>query len=63
LGYVPGYLLVNWLYSKAAAATQLPLYMTFDRASTVFVMVLGMCALSALLALRKVRRLDPADVF
>ena len=63
LGYVPGYLLVNWLYSKAAAATQLPLYMTFDRAFTVFVMVLGMCALSALLALRKVRRLDPADVF
>jgi len=63
MGYVPGYLLVGWLYSKAAAATQLPLYMTFDRAITVFIMVLVMCALSALLALRKVRKLDPADVF
>jgi hypothetical protein len=26
-------------------------------------MTLGMCAISALLAVRKVRRLDPAEVF
>jgi putative ABC transport system permease protein len=54
---------VNWLYGKAAAATNLPLYITQDRAVTVLVMTLSMCAISALLALRKVRRLDPADVF
>jgi ABC-type antimicrobial peptide transport system permease subunit len=29
----------------------------------VFLMTLAMCALSGLLAVRKVRRLDPADVF
>jgi ABC-type antimicrobial peptide transport system permease subunit len=29
----------------------------------VFVLTLAMCALSGLLALRKVRRLDPAEVF
>ena len=63
LGYIPGVLAVTWLYGKAAAATSLPLYVTTDRAVTVFVMVLVMCALSALLALGKVRRLDPADVF
>ena len=63
LGYIPGVLAVTWLYGKAAAATSLPLYVTTDRAVTVFVMVLAMCALSALLALGKVRRLDPADVF
>jgi putative ABC transport system permease protein len=51
------------LYGKAAAATNLPLYITQDRALTVFIMTLTMCAISALLALRKVRRLDPADVF
>ena len=63
LGYIPGVLAVHWLYGKAAAATNLPLYLTQDRALTVLIMTLTMCAISALLALRKVRRLDPADVF
>jgi putative ABC transport system permease protein len=63
LGYVPGVAAVWWLYGKAAAATNLPLYVTADRALTVFLMTLAMCALSALLAVRKVRRLDPAEVF
>ncbi len=63
LGYIPGMVLVYWLYAMAAGATHLPLYITFDRAATVFIMTLAMCAISALLALRKVRRLDPAEVF
>ena len=63
LGYIPGVIAVHWLYGKAAAATNLPLYITQDRAVTVLIMTLAMCAISALLALRKVRRLDPADVF
>ena len=63
LGYIPGLIAVHWLYGKAAAATNLPLYVTQDRAVTVLLMTLAMCAISALLALRKVRRLDPADVF
>jgi putative ABC transport system permease protein len=63
LGYIPGVFAAEWLYGKAAAATNLPLYITQDRAITVFLMTLGMCAISALLAVRKVRRLDPAEVF
>jgi putative ABC transport system permease protein len=63
LGFIPGVLAVTWLYGKAAAATSLPLYVTTDRLVTVFTMTLTMCAISALLAVRKVRRLDPADVF
>lgn len=63
LGFLPGLAAVSWLYGKAAAATNLPLYVTSDRAMTVFFMTLAMCAISALLALRKVRRLDPAEVF
>jgi ABC-type lipoprotein release transport system permease subunit len=39
------------------------LYVTPERALTVFLMTLAMCALSALMAVRKVRRLDPAEVF
>jgi len=63
LGYIPGVIAVHWLYGKAAAATNLPLYITQGRAITVLIMTLAMCAISALLALRRVRRLDPADVF
>ena len=63
LGYLPGVAIVYWLYGKAAAATNLPLYLTADRALSVFFLTLAMCALSGLLAVRKVRRLDPADVF
>jgi putative ABC transport system permease protein len=62
-GYLPGTVAASFLYSSAAAATKLPLQMTTDRAITVFLLTLGMCALSGLLALRKVRRLDPAEVF
>lgn len=63
LGFVPGVAAVWWLYGKASAATNLPLYLTADRALAVFLMTLAMCAVSSLLAVRKVRRLDPADVF
>ena len=63
LGYIPGVAIVWWLYGRAAAATNLPLYVTQDRAVTVFLLTLAMCAISALLAVRKVRRLDPAEVF
>ncbi len=63
LGYLPGLAIVYWLYGKAAAATNLPLYITQERALTVFLMTLAMCAISAMMAVRKVQRLDPADVF
>jgi len=63
LGYIPGLLIVHFLYGAAAKATRLPMYVTSSRAIVVLIMTLVMCAISALLALRKVRRLDPADVF
>ena len=63
LGFLPGLLLSEVLYARAAAATFMPLHVTWDRALLVFVMTLSMCAISALLAVRKVRRLDPAEVF
>jgi len=63
LGFLPGVGIAVWLYGKASAATNLPLYLTTDRTITVFLMTLAMCAISGLLAVRKVRRLDPAEVF
>ena len=63
LGFMPGVAVANWLYGGAAAATSLPIYLTMDRAITVFVMTLTMCSISGILAVRKLRKLDPADVF
>lgn len=63
VGYLPGLAIVYWLYGKAAAATNLPLYITQERALAVFAMTLAMCTISGLMAVRKVRRLDPAEVF
>jgi len=63
LGFVPGIAAAWFLYGQAAAATSLPLYVTLDRAVFVFVLTLAMCAISALLAVRKVATIDPAEVF
>jgi len=63
LGYVPGALLAHFLYGAAAGATRLPLHLTVERGVTVFLLTLGMCLLSGFLALRRVRKLDPAEVF
>jgi putative ABC transport system permease protein len=63
LGFLPGLALSAFLYSRASAATSLPLEVSAGRALAVFALTLGVCAVSALLAVRKVRRLDPAEVF
>jgi putative ABC transport system permease protein len=63
LGYIPGLAAASWLSGIAAGATRLPLHITADRSFTVFLLTLLMCGLSGILALRKVRKLDPAEVF
>jgi putative ABC transport system permease protein len=63
LGYLPGVGAAALLYGLAAGATRLPLHLTAERAAVVLVLTLVMCTFSGFLALRKVRRLDPAEVF
>jgi putative ABC transport system permease protein len=63
LGYLPGAVGAHFLYGAAAAATRLPLHITADRGLTVLLLTVLMCLLSGFLALRKVRKLDPAEVF
>jgi putative ABC transport system permease protein len=62
-GFTPGFLASLWVYEFVGAATFLPLGMTWDRAITVFLMIFGMCALAGLLAMRKLRDANPADLF
>jgi putative ABC transport system permease protein len=63
LGFIPGVLASRWLYARAGEATSLPIYLTQERAIMVLLLTIGMCALAGLIALRKVRSADPADVF
>jgi putative ABC transport system permease protein len=63
LGFVPG-LGVCWvLYDVVADATFLPMSMTPDRITLVFSMIFVMCAGAGLLAVRKLRDANPADMF
>jgi putative ABC transport system permease protein len=52
-----------FIYAQAGAATRLPLVMTPERAGLVAALTIGMCCFSGAIALRKVRRVDPAEVF
>jgi putative ABC transport system permease protein len=63
LGYLPGFSLAVGLYQVATMAIEMPFTMTASRAIAIFVATIAMCCLSALIAIRKVRTANPADVF
>jgi putative ABC transport system permease protein len=63
LGFLPGLGASLLLYETAGNATQLPLILTVERGLTVLGLTIAMCAISGVIALRKVRALDPADIF
>ena len=62
-GFVPG-VCVSWVvYRYLAYLTALPMWMTPGRVGFVLGLTVLMCAGSALLAVRKAKELDPAEVF
>lgn len=63
LGFIPGLLVSLGLYHFMGEATRLPIEMTLERGTMVFLLTLAMCGISALMALRKVSTTDPAEVF
>ncbi len=63
LGYVPAYVAGQGLYWFVRDATKLPVGMDPARAITVLVMILVMCMLSSLLAMRRLIDADPAEIF
>ena len=62
-GFIPGFLLSAFLYDVVGSATFLPLAMDASRATSVFLMIFTMCAVAGLLAMRKLRDANPADMF
>ena len=63
MGYVPAYLAGQGLYWFVRDATKLPVGMDLSRALTVLVLILVMCMLSSLLAMRRLIDADPAEIF
>ncbi len=63
MGFLPGLGIATVLYGVSAEATRLPMAMSADAAVAVFTLTLVMCVFSGLLALRKLRAVDPAEVF
>ena len=63
LGFLPGLLVALLLYAMATAGSGLPIEMTTGRAALVFVLTVLMCFVSGLLAMRKLKQADPADIF
>ncbi len=63
MGFPIGLGLAQLLYKVSREATHLPLFMTTERALMVFGLTIVMCCLSALLAIRKLKSADPAEVF
>lgn len=63
LGYLPGFFLAIVLYRVATNAIQMQFEMTLVRAVLVFGLTVVMCCLSALMAMRRIRTADPAEVF
>ena len=63
LGYFPSLLLSFLLYRVLRAASGFPVYMDWSRVLTIFGMTMAMCAIAAFLALGKIKRADPAELF
>jgi putative ABC transport system permease protein len=63
ISYVPAAAIAAALYSAVRGATKLPIEMTTARMVAVLAIVWGMSALSALVALRVLRRADPVELF
>ena len=61
--YIPAWLLCLLVYRVIGELALLPLSMNFRVTAISFALTLGMCLLSAALAIRRVIAVDPAEVF
>ncbi len=63
LGYIPGFALTLGLYDLTKHATFLPIGMTLTRSLIVLILAISMCCISGLIAVGKLRKIDPAEIF
>lgn len=63
LGFIPGFILSAGLYHLAEGQIFMPMPMTLNKIITIFLFILAMCATAGLLAMRKLKAANPADMF
>ncbi len=63
VGFLPAAIAATVVYRIIGTATTLPTQMTVSILATVLVLTVAMCSLSGVLALRKLERADPAELF
>ena len=63
LGFIPGALLAELLYVMTREIAGMPTYMSVESLLIVFGLSLSMCVAAGLLATRKLRNANPADIF
>ncbi len=63
LGFLPGVLLSGLMYDQISSSASLKFEMTFEMVAFVFGVICFICLVSALLAIRKLKDADPADLF
>lgn len=63
LGFFPGFCLSNLFYQLVAISTGLLMRMTISVLLMVFVLTVVMCLFSGVIAIRKLKNANPADIF
>ncbi len=63
IGFWPGLAFSQVFYMTLAHLTNIPIFMTPGRALAVFIGTVAACSLSGLMAIRKLKAADPADLF
>lgn len=63
VGYLPGLLVAGVAYAATAKLAHIPMVLGAWESGAVLLLALGMCAIAATTALRKVARAAPADLF
>jgi putative ABC transport system permease protein len=62
-GFIPGLIMSLGAYELVRRAVSMPIAMPLDRVILVFAMTAGICFLAGTIALRRVSKADPAEVF
>ncbi|BDB96558.1 ABC transporter [Candidatus Hydrogenosomobacter endosymbioticus] len=63
VGFIPGALASAALYKVTESVTYIPMDMTFGKILNVFSLIFLMCVASGILAMNKLKSIDPADMF
>jgi putative ABC transport system permease protein len=63
VGFIPGFFIALGLYVLAGQGANLELRLEWDRAIMVLLITIVMCFVSGMIAIRKLRQADPADIF